>query len=147
MWSSLCSLFCPKNSTRSNIENHVFIARVRSTTRGYVFTGVSLLTLGWGGVYHLHLIILPTTAFMSFLMGSSVTGPKSLPGGYTPVLEHNPHPAQDSVTTHPSQNRTGVPRRTGTGVPPPPGKIMLGHVAPQMVCLLQFPAGGLSCSG
>ena len=48
-----------------------------------------------------------------------------------------------SSPTHPSPEQDRVPNTlTTTPPPPPPGQ---GQVTPQMVCLLQFSAGGLSC--
>ena len=48
---------------------------------------------------------------------------------------------------HPGQDRMGhPPARSGWGTPsPPPGQVVLRHVTAQVVHVLRFAAGGLSC--
>ena len=110
----------------------VITGRVRSTTGGYIFS-LSVHTLGWGVLPHLHPIILPLAPCPFWGGGTPVIGPRSLPGGY---------------------HRTGVPL-VGTGVPPsqnwgnppPPARtrVTFEQVTPKTVPLLRFPTGGLSC--
>ena len=125
----------------------LFTARVLSTTGGYVFTSVCLLTRGRR---------YPSPRFFQ------VSGPRPFPRESTPasgpmsLLEGVPQSwlggTQDRTwVPPPQQDRTRVP-------PPPPGRTGLGYtprpgmgypppglVTPRAVCLLQFPLGGLSC--
>ena len=91
------------------------------------------------------------------------TGPRFLPGD-TPVPDRG-YPIPDwGVTPYPAGGTPswpgwwGTPSQgwgtlqpgcvtpwTGMGYPPPPRQVALWHVMPWAVCLLQFPAGGLSC--
>ena len=131
-------------------------ARVRSTTEGYVFTGVSPVCphcRGWegGGLPHLHPIIL-LPCCMPFLGGGVGTPSPShnTSTGPMPFLGGTPVPGRGRVP----QSCSGVPTmgypsvRSGWGTPwlgqpplPPPGQVMQ-----RAVRLLRFPAGRLSCS-
>ena len=56
---------------------------------------------------------------------------------------------QDRIGVPPDQDTTGVPPGQDWGSPPPQlglGYAPWGLVMPRAVCLLRFPAGGLSCS-
>ena len=88
---------------------YVFIARVCSTTGGYVFTMFTTRG-GGGGGSHLHPIILPGP--MSFLGGTPVTGPRSLPRGGTPVPVLARGYPMMMAYPH-SQVRMGYPPRIG----------------------------------
>ena len=109
------------------IENKViFTARVCSTTGGYVFTSVSLLT---GGVPHHYPIILPLVP-CPFWGGTpspshnSSTGSRSLPGGYPIHSQMGGTPSSSQhVGSTPSSPRQGPPGQdlVGGGTPPPSG--------------------------
>ena len=101
----------------------VFTARVRSTTRDYVFTGVCLF--GWGGgrvLPHLHPIILPLVPcpFWGYLISIQYFHWSHIPSGVpqvgVPQSQLGGTPVHDGV---PSSQVWLVPSaRTGMGYPP-----------------------------
>ena len=105
----------------------IFTARVRSTTGGYVFTGVCLFR--WG---------IPSPRFFPRCLV-----PDPFPGDTQPLVPC-PFWGYPSLWSHVlSEGGTPVPppAKTGLGYPPPfPGLVM-----PRVVCLVRFPAGRLSC--
>ena len=104
------------------------------------------------GVPHLHPIIFPLVP-CSFLGGTPMTGPMSLPGGFPRLWWGNPPARLRSGTPHQVRmgylqpGLDGVPPAQDWGTPPPPApeQITLEQVMTQAVRLLQFPAGRLSC--
>ena len=117
-------------------SGHLLItARVRSTTGGYVFTGVCLFKgVGYPGLWSQ----VPSQPLVPgpFWGATPISGPRSLLEG-TPDLAGG-HPRPKWGTPWPG---LGYPPQWGLGCPPP----RQGQVKPRAYRLLWFPAGGLSC--
>ena len=125
---------------------------------GTIFTGVCLFARG---VLHIHPIILPLQLVpCPFVRGggahtpspyhNSSTGSRSLPGmGYpSSRTGWGHHPVQDWMEVSPPGTGWGYHHsftRIGWGYLPVWDWMVLGHFIPRAVCLLWFPAGGLSC--
>ena len=107
--------------------------RVRSTTGGYIFTGVCLFTRGGGGgrLPHLHPIIFPSH--------NTSTGPMSFPGGV-------PHLHPQTLVRCPFwEEGTSVTHSRSRWYPPP----MIGKQREYLIRRGRYAscvhAGGLSC--
>ena len=147
--------FCLCDSFRHlnylSFSEGIFTTRVRSTTQGYVFTGVCLF--GGGGQAPVPSPF-PASGPRSFRRGitpSPVTGPVQSPvwglaWGVPPSPVTGPvqSPVPGPAWGTPARTGQGISPRTGQGVPPPPPT--REHV---MLCRGRYAssghAGGFSC--
>ena len=118
-----------------------FTALVRSTTGGYVFTGMCLFAGGWR-----------YPAYWSLISGArEEVVPWSLVPGHFGRRGHGEQPCpspnhdQDTGTTptHPSPG--SHPTRTRTGLPPPHPHAPALQAVDRIYWLLSFHAGSLPC--
>ena len=102
--------------------------------------------LSWGGVFHLHSIILPLVPCP--FHGVPHLHPIILPLLLCPFWGYMPSPSHNTFTGLMSFPGWDTPHTGQGGVPPchpPLGQVMLGQVTPWAVRLLRFQSRGLSC--
>ena len=137
---------------KSPLIGTVVYYRPHPKCEGYIFTGVCLLTGGWGGVPHLHPIMLPLVPCPILGVGVPQAGqvPSWSRGFPGQVKMGYPHPSLgqgwgNSTCPQPGQGwDTLLPGQVRLRYSPPPPNPPT-PTGQALDCYLRFSAGGLSC--